>query len=32
MDINIVLDVNIADLLQEKDYPVSPIEKLAGAV
>ncbi len=29
VDINIVLDVNIADLLQEKDYPVSPIEKLA---
>ena len=29
VDINIVLDVNIADLLKDKNYPVSPIEKLA---
>lgn len=29
VDINIVLDVNIADLLRDKNYPVSPIEKLA---
>jgi len=30
VDINIVLDINIAALLEEKDYPVSPLEKLAG--
>lgn len=28
--VDIVLDVNIAGLLGDKDYPVSPIEKLAG--
>ncbi len=28
--VDIVLDVNIAELVQDRSYPVSPIEKLAG--